>query len=306
MSEQVDILVEKETKKEKRILKRVLLIIAFLLTLAILGLIFLFSIRPDVKFRIKEYLTIGREDVISTMVTVDEAQIEKISVDEFIQRENVQFNQSLMLINKEYMLGDSFQAEMAEYKTTGVMMNSSMTADYGKLSKSVTDKFSQTLLVMSSYRTAEEQKELYDEKGPDTAITPGASEHQSGLALDVYVKNYAGEGFLKSEVGRYVNSNCQNFGFIIRYPQFTDDITGIRFEPWHIRYVGLPHSKIIYSNAMTLEEYIDTINIGEFYKSGEYIYTRQVEGTDIEVPSNCTEYVISSDNTGCYIITGKR
>ncbi|NLZ45954.1 MAG: M15 family metallopeptidase, partial [Clostridiales bacterium] len=90
------------------------------------------------------------------------------------------------------------------------------------------------------------------------------------------------------------------------YPEHGTDITGISFEPWHIRYVDLPHSKIIANNKLTLEEYIDTMEIGKFYECDGYIYIRQKMDDEILVPLNCREYVISPDNTGCYIITGKR
>lgn len=69
---------------------------------------------------------------------------------------------------------------------------------------------------MSTYRTSAEQEKLYED---DSAVAnkPYASEHQTGLAADVYVRYFAGEGFLKSKAGRYVNLNCYKYGFIIRY-----------------------------------------------------------------------------------------
>lgn len=158
------------------------------------------------------------------------------------------------------------------------------------------------LFVMSHYRNEQEQKYLYEEDN-NTAALPGASEHQTGLALDVYVKGYAGSGFLKSEAGQYVNKNSWKYGFIIRYPLFKKHITGIRFEPWHIRFVGLPHSEIIYKEGLTLEEYISSLGVGNFYKYKNYYISRQ-EGDKLLIPYHLKEVMLSPDNTGCYIITG--
>lgn len=94
------------------------------------------------------------------------------------------------------------------------------------------------------------------------------------------------------------------YGFIIRYPLFKKHITGIRFEPWHIRYVGLPHSEIIYKERLTLEEYIESLEVGRYYRFKNYYISRQ-QGEKLLIPSNLTDVVVSPDNTGFYIITGR-
>ena len=286
--------------------KKIILIVAVGIFLAvIIAVCLLFAVRADLRFRVKEFFGFVKEKAVVASVDASDIETEKLAVEDFLQWENVYENQSMMLINSENLLEDDFEADISEYKTTGVMMNSCMTADYAVLSADIIEKFDQTLFVMSSYRTAQEQAEITEEESADTAAVVGASEHQSGLALDVYVSGFAGEGFLDSEVGRFVNESCWEYGFIIRYPQFKSDITGIKFEPWHIRYVGFPHSEIIYKNSLTLEEYISDMEIGEFYEFEDYIYTRQ-QGDEITVPTGCESYVISQDNTGCFIITGKR
>ena len=80
------------------------------------------------------------------------------------------------------------------------------------------------------------------------------------------MKNYAGESFIKSESGQFINENCGDYGFIIRYPIFGEKKTGIPYEPWHLRYVGYPHSRIINQSKITFEEYIDFFETGKFYK----------------------------------------
>lgn len=286
--------------------KKIVLIVALaVVILAVVTVTAVLVIRDDLRYTVKEFFGFGKEKAVVASVSVKDIETEKVELSEFLKGENVTFNQSMMLINSDNLLSDDFVADICEYKTTGVMMNSCMTDDYAVMSQDIIEKFGQKLFVMSSYRTAQEQEEIADEEGSDKSAVVGGSEHQSGLALDVYVSGFAGEGFINSEVGRFVNEKGWEYGFIIRYPLFKEKITGIKFEPWHIRYVGFPHAEIIYRNSLTLEEYIENMEIGRFYSFGEYIFTRQ-KGDELTVPAGCESYVVSEDNTGCYIITGKR
>ena len=223
---------------------------------------------------------------------------------ELMETDRVVFNQSLMLINNEYSLANDFKPDIVEYKDTGVMMNRCVPDAYQALSAAVAEKYDEKLYISSDYRTAEEQEEIHGEDQL-TAALPGSSEHEAGLALDVYVPYYAGFGFIKSEVGQYVNETCWEYGFIIRYSSFGESETGIPYEPWHLRYVGEPHARIIYNNHLTLEEYIESLDVGIWYETDGYILSRQKADTDgsLFLPSDFVGAVISSDNTGNYIIT---
>ena len=220
--------------------------------------------------------------------------------------ERVTIDQSMMLVNTQYMLGESFVPDVSEYKDTDVFMSKCMLEAYASLSANIFEKFDKKLYVSSDFRTAEEQEQLYLDD-PLTATKVGASEHQTGLALDVYVAYYAGDGFIKSPVGRFVNTECWKYGFIIRYPSYGEDETGIRFEPWHIRYVGQPHANIIYNNHLTLEEYILSLEIGQWYESCGYFICRQamVDG-ELILPESFKSCTVSPDNTGYYIVTVKK
>ena len=134
-------------------------------------------------------------------------------------------------------------------------MNVCILDAYGELAAAVYEKTEEKLYISSGIRDREKQQVLY-EQDPNTATIPGASEHETGLCMDVYVSGFAGDGFIKSEAGLFVNAHGHEYGFIIRYPKHGEEQTGIRFEPWHIRYVGQPHADIIYNNKLTLEEYI--------------------------------------------------
>ena len=87
---------------------------------------------------------------------------------------------------------------------------------------------------------------------------PGASEHQTGLAVDVSCASMGSSlsaGFAQTKEGIWLAEHCANYGFIIRYPMDRTDITGYGYEPWHIRYVGKEVAKYLTENDLVLEEY---------------------------------------------------
>ena len=227
------------------------------------------------------------------------------SVEDLILDPRISFDQSMMLINTDHPLPEGFIADAAEYKETGVIMNPCAVESFGKLSEEIGERFGEKLYVSSAFRSAKEQLEIIGEEG-ETAQQVGASEHQAGLGIDVYVMYFAGTGFIKSAPGKWINTNCGDYGFIIRYPYFKRSETGIPYEPWHIRYVGLPHSEIIMRNAMTLEGYIDFLDGGGYYgwQSGgkNWAVSRQSGGV-LNIPESFISGTISPDNTGGYILT---
>lgn len=287
---------KKATKKDK-----------ILITIAVIGVMItmilcLFHIKPDWKYMLGQIVTasvhtsdINLSDTNDLQTMSYKASIEK-------DAENINEDQSLLLVNKNNTIPPNFTADLTDYNKDGLKMNSCMIEAFKHLSDDISTKFGESLYIMSGYRTAEEQLEIYNNQGGSTAEIPGASEHQTGLALDVYVNNYAGYGFLKSEVGQFVNSECWKYGFIIRYPMLKSDITGIDFEPWHIRYVGIPHAEIIYKKGITLEEYSDLYDEGKFYEYGDYIISRQTT-KNLTLPKEFQSCNISADNAGNYYIT---
>ncbi len=239
------------------------------------------------------------ERMIPTMSLYDGKTAEGVKLD------GAKEDQSLMLINTEHLLPEGFSADVSEYRETGVWFNNCMHEAYGALSDDVKDKFGEKLFVSSAYRTEEEQKKQIEEEG-DTAQAVGASEHQAGLAADVYIMNFAGEGFIKSDVGKWINSDCWQYGFIIRYPKGKTRVTGIEFEPWHLRYVGSPHAEYIMQNGLCYEEYIDSLETGVLYKistaDGDYAVIRYY-GDPPKIPEKYEDVTTSPDNTGAKIAT---
>lgn len=237
-------------------------------------------------------------------VTGESVGVKTYSFDELKADENVEFDRSLMLINKKHRLTDGFEPILTDINNSGVKLDVKFAEAYISLKKAVYDNCNDNLYIMSSFRSAEEQARIKKSEG-DTAAAVGASEHQSGLAADVYVMYHAGAGFLDSEAGKFVNENCKEYGFIIRYPDYGVKSTGISFEPWHIRFVGLPHSDIIASQKLTLEQYVEGLETGVFYSYGEYVITRQSGENGLTVPASFLHCTVSPDNTGNYICTVK-
>lgn len=223
---------------------------------------------------------------------------------DYISPSKIRTSQNLLLVNREYPLPENFEPDIEFYRDTDVYMNSAIVEDYGRLSDYIRENMGNRLYVSSSYRSYEDQERVYNEEGPEVAAVPGQSEHQTGLALDVYVMYFAGTAFIDSQVGRFVNNYCGDFGFIIRYPEGEEAITGFSYEPWHIRYVGQPHAEIINRFDITLEEYIGCYSIGTWYTYDGYYIARLPED-EILIPSDLTgrDITVSPDNTGCVFIT---
>ena len=108
--------------------------------------------------------------------------------------------------------------------------------------------------ITSGYRSYDRQKEVYAESEPGKAQEPGASEHQTGMAFDVTVET--GDGFENTPQYAWLMEHAHEYGFIQRYPANKADITGISYEPWHYRYVGVEAATRMRETGLTLEEFI--------------------------------------------------
>ncbi len=142
------------------------------------------------------------------------------------------------------------------------------------------------LIPLSGYRTYQEQVaifnynlELHISEGMTVeeaqrytemfVAIPGTSEHQYGRSIDVTIDGTTDHDFHHTEQGRWLIDHCHEFGFVIRYPEDKVDITGIAYEPWHLRYVGLEHAEYMHRYDLCLEEYITLVRTDCPYASCE-------------------------------------
>ncbi|MBQ7923476.1 MAG: D-alanyl-D-alanine carboxypeptidase family protein [Clostridia bacterium] len=198
---------------------------------------------------------------------------------------------------------------------------------------------SREIIIVSGYRDVASQKSIYDSRvasqGEEMAklyvATPGYSEHHTGLAIDMSFYTTAGASVAVEdhEFGYWIHENCDNYGFVLRYPDDKVDITQIGYESWHYRYVGLPHAAIMSEKNLCLEEYIAylreytpstkliwiqkdgvmaEVSPTAFPKEGTLVYfvpAAEGETTDIRLPrGNIFEkYEISGNNVDGFIVT---
>lgn len=136
------------------------------------------------------------------------------------------------------------------------------------------------LYLKSAYRSYRTQDTMYynrlKEYGYDDGwvTKPGASDHQTGLGCDVVPKNWTDRGMnekmAKEEETQWMAAHCAEFGFILRYPEDKEDVTKINYEPWHLRYVGIPAATYIMENGLCLEEFHEQLQsaIDRFIAAG--------------------------------------
>lgn len=177
----------------------------------------------------------------------------------------------LMNVNKFYTLSETYVPEN--------LRNIELSYAYGeegenKLIDYAYDKFLELwqaaneqgfyLMVTSSYRDYESQKEIYDyrvstqgeRKADETAARPGHSEHQTGLVIDMTSKTEPlADSFSNSEAYKWLKENAYKYGFIERYPEGKTYLTGYSPESWHWRYVGEEAAKLIHDEDITFDEY---------------------------------------------------
>ena len=231
-----------------------------------------------------------------------------------------------------------YDNKSSSYKVGDMTVTLSMTA-IDAFNKLIDDFYAQTacrdVMIVSGggYRTEEFQRQLYakrvETQGAEAAAKyvalPGNSEHHTGLAMDLTVYTDSGEGHTLRgyEKCAWLVENFENYGFIMRYPEEKESITGIGYESWHYRYVGTPHSIIMKEKNMCFEEYVEYLHripegqallwngvsekIADIAETDNFyaVYHVPASGnkdTEIIIPAG-REYTVSGDNTEGFIIT---
>lgn len=124
----------------------------------------------------------------------------------------------------------------------------------------------QTLYLKSAYRSFRTQTTMYynrlkrnNGKDDGWVAIPGSSDHQTGLGCDIVPRSWRNQGMnakmAVEQETQWLAAHCHEYGFILRYPKGKEDITFINFEPWHMRYVGIPAATYMMEKGITLEEF---------------------------------------------------
>lgn len=237
---------------------------------------------------------------------------------------------NLILVNKDHSVKDNYELLDRDLdKITAGEENIKVKKQVAKiLNKALYELDYEGLLIpVSGYRTFEDQCRIYSqikkEKGSSYArrfvAKPNESEHQTGLAFDIgeklelIQKKYP--NFIYRDLTQKFKRYAVDYGFIERYPKGKEKITGIGHEPWHFRYVGYPHSKIMEQNQFVLEEYVDYLSN---YTSEEHhlefedgishysIYKIKANGDRVFITVNDNQEIdLSGDNVDGFIVTLK-
>ena len=187
---------------------------------------------------------------------------------------------SLILINKDHPIPSNYEFELSTIK--GNVKSDVRVVPYVMEMIKAAKQQGVTLYICSPFRSDEKQEVLFKKKqryyirqgyseheaynlASQTIAIPGTSEHQVGLAFDFISDEYKylDAGFADSSAGRWLKKHGAEYGFILRYPEGKEDITGIEFEPWHYRFVGKAAAKEIMDSGLTLEEYLKKIGAVE-------------------------------------------
>ncbi len=183
------------------------------------------------------------------------------------------------LVNKDHLLSSDYVPEnlvitdnnennFHDYKDASLkpMISADIMPYFEALQNAALDAGLRKIIVDSGYRSFEYQKVVFDksvvEKGIDETLRsvalPGSSEHQTGLAIDVaYMDNgvYIEKTSDSDPEIKWLKENAHKFGFILRYPEEKEDVTGFKYEWWHYRLIGVEMATILYSEGITLDEY---------------------------------------------------
>lgn len=207
---------------------------------------------------------------------------------------------NLMLVNASHPISSDYYVDLTTL-SDGNQVDSRIYEDLQSMLDACRGAGLQPL-VCSSYRTWEKQTALYqnkvdeflaqgysesdaEEEAEKIVAVPGASEHQTGLALDIVDGSYQAldEGQENTAVQQWLLTHCWEYGFILRYPSSKSEITGIIYEPWHYRYVGKEAARDITDQGLCLEEYIKTLNKRGIWQ--QFLQKLQSKTTDLDTAS---------------------
>ncbi len=172
-----------------------------------------------------------------------------------------------MIVNKYYYLEEDYEPDNVvkispSHAYEGNSINEEVYSAFKNLAEEAkSDGY--TILINSSYRDYNSQKEVWESrkdlygtrKADAFAARPGHSEHQTGYSIDVADFYDVDDTFGNTESFKWMSQNCYKYGFILRYPENKEDITGYSYEPWHYRYVGKELAMKIQKEDITFDEY---------------------------------------------------
>lgn len=201
----------------------------------------------EYKFKVRAY----RYDSSGKLLFGSFCDVESVTTIPKITKKNgITYVEGIIIANKSYSLPSSYAPGL----------DSTALAAFTRMQKAA-QKDGISLWICSGFRSYQYQASLYSSyvyyRGQAAADTfsarAGYSEHQTGLAMDI---NNASSSFEGTKEAKWLAEHCAEYGFIIRYPKGKESITGYKYEPWHIRYLGTTRAKTVTNSGLCLEEYL--------------------------------------------------
>ncbi|HWP52052.1 MAG TPA: M15 family metallopeptidase [Clostridia bacterium] len=182
----------------------------------------------------------------------------------------------LMLVNYEHPIPDDWSVDLAMTRY-GYEVDTRITDAVDELITSAAND-GVSLIICYGYRTVEQSRQLFEKQvnkqlalglSQEQAVIearrwvapPGTSDHHTGLALDIVTPSHQvlNHEFADTDAGIWLAAHSWEHGFIVRFPKDKQDITGITYEPWHVRYVGKEHAASMRMQNECLEEYVSRL-----------------------------------------------
>ena len=179
----------------------------------------------------------------------------------------------LMLVKPDNLIPEDYKPDLTMTKY-GYEVDSRIVEDVTALIDGA-KKDNVSLIICYGYRTLAQSQQLFEKQlkkqlsyglSQEAALAeakrwvapPGTSDHHTGLALDIVTPEYQvlNHGFFNTPAGQWMHENSWKYGFVIRFPEDKQEITGITYEPWHLRFVGKEHAAAMHEKNLCLEEYV--------------------------------------------------
>ena len=188
----------------------------------------------------------------------------------------------VLLVNKMHPIPEDYYYELGYMKSSWMQLDTRVIEPMEQMIAGARDD-GVYIAVVSAYRSHEQQINLFNKNvisymssgysysdgymlTSKYVTVPGTSEHEMGIAADIlsYDYMYMNQGFAETDAAKWLKEHSWEYGFILRYPKGKEDVTGIIFEPWHFRYVGVEAAYYITSNDITLEEFTTLLNEAQY------------------------------------------
>lgn len=167
----------------------------------------------------------------------------------------------LMLVNGMHYLDENYQPDSLEaFERTCCYENQqaipAVVRAFVAMQRDCKTSTGAQLMVNSAYRSFQDQIAIYKRSDKGYAAHAGRSEHQTGLAIDVTSLQHPMRWPFDASVEcAWMHEHCHEYGFILRYPKKQSQLLGYNYEPWHLRYVGVPTATRIHNEGITFDEY---------------------------------------------------